>query len=151
MKTVKVKWRVLETTGWQITMTLPQQFNKKLLRAISTTRRLKGDWHFYTIPCYCRTYVTYYHLLSLGSLVLVAHSQKIVTFRVDFCNIFHSCVEQYNVQCKQYHLTFAFFITYHGLIVCDIQVSDLQMEINQASGDQLVLHHNGHSLWHHNG
>ncbi len=29
-------------------------------------------------------------------------------------------------------------ITHYGLILCDIQVYDLQMEINQASGDQSV-------------
>ncbi len=38
------------------------------------------------------------------------------------------------------------FIPYYGLSLCDIQVCDLQMEINQANGDQSVLHHNGHSL-----
>ncbi len=42
-------------------------------------------------------------------------------------------------------------ITYSGLILCDIQVCDLWMEINQDNGDQSVWHHNGHSLWHHNG
>ncbi len=31
-----------------------------------------------------------------------------------------------------------YFIPYYGLILCDIQVCDLQMEINQASGDQSV-------------
>ncbi len=46
-------------------MTLPQHLNKKSLSAISTTRRLKGDWHFYTVPCYCHVSVTYYRLLLL--------------------------------------------------------------------------------------
>ncbi len=30
------------------------------------------------------------------------------------------------------------FIPYYGLFICDIQVSDLQMEINQGSGDQSI-------------
>ncbi len=37
-------------------------------------------------------------------------------------------------------------IPYNGLFLCDIQVCVLQMEINQASGDQSVWHHNGHSF-----
>ncbi len=32
----------------------------------------------------------------------------------------------------------ALIITYYGLILYDIQVCDLRMEINQASGDQLI-------------
>ncbi len=39
----------------------------------------------------------------------------------------------------------------YGLFLCDIQVCILRMEINQASGDQSVWHHNVHSLWHHKG
>ncbi len=35
------------------------------------------------------------------------------------------------------------FIIYYGLILCDIQASDLWMEFNQASGDQSVWNHNG--------
>ncbi len=45
---------------------------------------------------------------------------------------------------------FGIFIPYYGLFLCDIQVCDLRIEINQVSGDQSVWHHNGHSLWHYN-
>ncbi len=37
----------------------------------------------------------------------------------------------------------------YNIFLCE--VCDLWMEINQASGDQSVWYHNGHSLWHHNG
>ncbi len=40
METVTVKWRVLETMGRQITMSLQQHLNKKSLSAISTKGRL---------------------------------------------------------------------------------------------------------------
>ncbi len=40
IETVTVKWRVLETMGRQIMMSLPQHLNKKSLSAISTTRWL---------------------------------------------------------------------------------------------------------------
>ncbi len=35
---------------------------------------------------------------------------------------------------------FPMFIPYYGLILCDIQVCDLRIEINQASEDQSVWH-----------
>lgn len=43
------------------------------------------------------------------------------------------------------------FIPHCDLLLCDIQLYVLSMEINWASGDHLVWHHNGDSLRNHNG
>ncbi len=64
---------------------------------------------------------------------------------VHFKNMIHIVI------LSHYSTSIYMFIPYYGLILCDKQVCDLQIEINQASGDQSVWHHNGHLLWHHNG
>ncbi len=89
-------------------------------------------------------------LIDPESLLGAELTGSLPRFCAIICHPHYSKVEQYK-QVSETHLCLSVFIPYYGLILCDIQVYDLHIEINQANEDQSVWHHNGPSLWHHNG